>query len=120
LQTIAISLSRQIFAYTWIADYPDPQDWLTQFTPNGITSWGFVSIPAANALIAQADQAPNPAQRFSLYNQAEQLLVFDVGWISIGQSLVYYEVRSTVSGFILTGQGYPSLDQWYGIQMMTS
>jgi hypothetical protein len=29
-----------------------------------------------------------------------------------------FNVLSTVSGFALTQLGYPSLDQWYGIQMM--
>jgi oligopeptide transport system substrate-binding protein len=110
-------------AYTgiWAGDYPDPQDWLSQqFSPTGLFSWGLVNDMIATVLMAQADRALNPTERTALYNQAEQLLVFAVALIPIGQSLTYYEVRSTVSGFTLTGVGYPSLDQWYGIQMMTS
>jgi peptide/nickel transport system substrate-binding protein/oligopeptide transport system substrate-binding protein len=109
----------QIFGIAWIADYPDPQDWLSlQFGKAAINNLGDVNIPTANALMAQADQEVDPAERTVLYNQAEQLLVADVAWIPVGQSLAYYEVRSSVTGFALTGLGYPSLDQLYPIQIV--
>ena len=69
--------------------------------------------------MTQADQTLDPNERTALYNQTEQLLVFNAAWIPIGQSLTYFNVRSSVAGFAVTELGYPSLDQWYGIQMMT-
>jgi peptide/nickel transport system substrate-binding protein/oligopeptide transport system substrate-binding protein len=112
----------QVYSAGWIADYADAQDWLSlQFEPEAPYSPynpASVDVPTANALMAQADQTLDPTERIALYNQAEQLLVFNVAWIPIGQSLAYYNIRSTVSGLALTGLGYPSLDQWYGIQMM--
>ncbi len=109
----------QAYSVGWIADYADAQDWLSlQFEPKALFNLNTVDVPAANTLMAQADQTLDPTERTALYNQAEQLLVFNVAWIPIGQSLAYFNVRSTVSGFAFTEFGYPSLDQWYGIQMV--
>lgn len=109
----------QVFSVLWTADYADAQDWLSlQFGRDAINNVGSVDVPTANALLAEADQTLDPTERTALYNQAEQLLVSNGAWIPIGQSLTYYTVRSSVAGFALTGLGYPSLDQWYGIQMV--
>ena len=49
----------QIFGIGWVADYPDPQDWLSlQFGNGAINNTGSVNVPAANALMAQADVEP--------------------------------------------------------------
>jgi ABC-type transport system substrate-binding protein len=112
-------ITPQAYSAFWIADYADDQDWLSlQFGPEALYNPASIDVPAANVLMAQADQTLDPAERTALYNQAEQLLVFNVSWIPIGQTLAYYSVLSTVSGFALTELGYPSLDQWYDIEMM--
>jgi oligopeptide transport system substrate-binding protein len=121
LQLIPIPIAdmHQIFTGIWTAEYADPQDWLSQqFSPTGINNWGNVNDPTANMLMAEADRTLDPAERTALYNQAEQLLVTNVAWIPIGQSLTYYAAYSTVAGFAVSGLGYPSFDQWYRIQLM--
>ena len=108
-----------IFPAVWNADYADPQDWLSlQFAPSAINNTGSVDIPTADTLMAEADQELDANQRTSLYNQAEQLLVMNVAWIPLGQSLAFYDLRSSVTGFGLTGLGYPSLDQVYSIELV--
>jgi peptide/nickel transport system substrate-binding protein/oligopeptide transport system substrate-binding protein len=110
----------QLYSASGIADYADAQDWLSlQFGLQALFNPNTVDVPAAATLLAQADQTLDPTERTALYNQAEQLLVFNVAWIPIGQNLAYFNVRSSASGFALTELGYPSLDQWYGFQMMT-
>jgi oligopeptide transport system substrate-binding protein len=119
LSLIYTTNAPQIFDSTWIADYPDPQDWLSlQFGLNALNNIGSVNVPIAKTLMAEADQEVDSTQRTALYNQAEQLLVTNVAWIPIGQDLAYIAVRSSVAGFALTELGYPSLDQLYGIQLM--
>ena len=51
--------------------------------------------------------------------QPEQLLVQSVAWIPLGQGLAFYDVRTSVAGFGLTGLGYLSLDQLYAIKLVT-
>ena len=57
----------QIFGIGWVADYPDPQDWLSlQFGTGAINNTGSVNVPAANTLMAQADVNLDPTSRFTL------------------------------------------------------
>jgi oligopeptide transport system substrate-binding protein len=109
----------QVFTAYWFADYADPQDWLSlQFGPGAINNTGSVDVSTADALMAEADQELDPSQRTALYNEAEQLLVMNVAWIPVGQSLAFYDLRTSVTGFRLTGLGYPSLDQMYSIELV--
>ena len=95
----------QIFGIAWIADYPDPQDWLSlQFSPTALNNTGFVTDSAANALMAQAD-ADLGSDRMSLYNQAEQSLQTQVAWITEYQWKNFYNVPSYVHNFAFDSQG---------------
>lgn len=95
----------QIYGIAWIADYPDPQDWLSlQFAPTAINNAGFVTDPTANALMAQAD-VDLSSNRLSLYNQAEQSLVTQGAWITESQQKLFWNVPTYVHNFTLTSQG---------------
>jgi peptide/nickel transport system substrate-binding protein/oligopeptide transport system substrate-binding protein len=103
----------QVFAIGWIADYPDPQDWLTlQFGPGATNNTGNVHIPAADALMTQADANLDPTTRFSQYNQAEQLLVNQGAWISVTQGKTIYLTAKYVHNYSVTSLGYPTLQTW--------
>src|SRR5262249_57587220 len=72
----------QLFGIGWIVDYPDPQDWLSlQFLPNSSVNVQNINDPTANDLMTKADVEQNPQTRLQEYNQAEQIMVNDVGWI---------------------------------------
>src|SRR6266700_267255 len=81
----------QMYAWGWIADYPDPQDQLTlQFdngVPNNNANYGqnyssdATQQQATQKLLEQADGTQDQVQRLKMYNQAEQQLVNDVAWI---------------------------------------
>jgi oligopeptide transport system substrate-binding protein len=82
----------------WLADYPDPQDWLSTFFQKGSgyneMNYGQnSSSDAAKQLqvqqtLAQADVNPDQTARLKQYNTAEEQVVDDVGWISIYQGKV--------------------------------
>ena len=105
ISLIYSSNAPQIWSTGWVADYPDPQDWLSlQFGTGAINNTGSVNVPAANALMTQADQDLG-SDRMSLYNQAEQLLVTNVAWIPLSQGKTYYNVQSYVRNFQVDPQG---------------
>lgn len=90
----------QAWAVGWLADYPDPQDWLSlQF---GSTSpYNTVSLKSKDldALFAKADQEQNVATRMQEYNQAEQEIVNLCGWIPYDQDKLFWRLRTWVHGF---------------------
>lgn len=104
----------QLFGIGWIVDYPDPQDWLSlQFLPNSSVNVQNINDPAANDLMLKADVEQNQATRFQLYNQAEQIMVNDVGWIVTNQQLsVWLFDGSKVAGYRQTTSGYTALTDW--------
>ncbi|HKV86138.1 MAG TPA: peptide ABC transporter substrate-binding protein [Ktedonobacterales bacterium] len=86
----------------WIADYPDPQDWLTlQFTGGANNSNNFSDVNQAdlNSLLQQADVQQDSTKRYQMYNQAEQQIIDNVAWIPIQQEKLYWRQRTWVHGF---------------------
>jgi peptide/nickel transport system substrate-binding protein/oligopeptide transport system substrate-binding protein len=108
----------QIFGIGWSADYPDPQDWLSlQFAPGSINNTGNVNVPAANTLMAQADTNLDPTSRAQEYNQAEQLLVTDVAWISMYQEKTRYNLPTYVHNFAFDSLATIPLATWQSIYL---
>jgi peptide/nickel transport system substrate-binding protein/oligopeptide transport system substrate-binding protein len=89
-----------IWEIGWIADYPDPQDWLTiQFGTGALDNAGGMSDRAFDTLVTQADVEKNPTTRMQEYNRAEQIAVDEVGWIPYQQSKIAWRLRQYVHGF---------------------
>jgi peptide/nickel transport system substrate-binding protein/oligopeptide transport system substrate-binding protein len=108
----------QIYGIAWIADYPDPQDWLSlQFAPGAINNTGNVVVPQANQLMAQADQDLNAVTRAQAYNQAEQLLVTNVAWITQNQQKLFYNLPTYVHNYQITSLGVIPLSNWQQIYL---
>jgi oligopeptide transport system substrate-binding protein len=90
----------QIWQIGWLADYPDPEDWLSlQFYSNVPNNIQYVSNPQEDTLMNQADGNPNPTQRFSEYNLIEQFMVTNVAWIPYAQEKSSWRLRPWVQGF---------------------
>lgn len=95
-----------IWEIGWIADYPDPQDWLSiQFHTGAFFNAGNMSDSAFDKLVDAADGEHNPAKRMQEYNQAEQIVIDDVGWIPFQQAKAAWRVRPYVRGFTYNGMG---------------
>jgi peptide/nickel transport system substrate-binding protein/oligopeptide transport system substrate-binding protein len=101
----------------WLADYPDPQDWLSlQFTSNPPATLANpyaqtgnnasdIHDPNLDKLFKQADLERDPNKRMALYNQAEQIIVNEVPWITYEQSKALWRLRPWVRGFGLNSLG---------------
>jgi oligopeptide transport system substrate-binding protein len=108
----------QIFGIGWVADYPDPQDWLSlQFGTGSINNTGSVNVPAANTLMAEADVNLNASERAAQYNQAEQLLVDQGAWIPLNQQKVFYNLPTYVHNLQFDGLGTIPLSAWQTIYL---
>jgi peptide/nickel transport system substrate-binding protein/oligopeptide transport system substrate-binding protein len=103
----------QIWTADWIADFPDPWDWLSeQFLPGLPNNLGHVNLPAANALMRTADVDQNSTRRLLEYQEAEQMLVTNVAWIPIYLGQDVYVKRPYVINYQATAEGSPSSNAW--------
>ena len=103
----------QFWAIAWIEDYPDPQDWLTtNLACDSAYNSGNACIPAADTLMHTADANQNLTQRLTQYQQAEQMLVTQVGWLPLDQATTWWEVRPWVVNFNIAAGGLTPLDTW--------
>lgn len=105
-----------IWEIAWIADYPDPQDWLTlQFATGAPNNSEGYSDPKLDALLKGADVEQNANKRMQLYNQAEQDVVNQSLWIPYQQAKSYWRVRDYVHGFgfnpggLMVGVNWPKV-----------
>jgi peptide/nickel transport system substrate-binding protein/oligopeptide transport system substrate-binding protein len=91
----------QAWIIGWLADYPDPQDWLTlQFHTNSALNVEGMSNASLDKLMDQADREKDPSKRYQLYNQAERTVVANlVPWIPLDQPKWYWLQRPWVTGF---------------------
>jgi peptide/nickel transport system substrate-binding protein/oligopeptide transport system substrate-binding protein len=94
----------QMHRMGWIADYPDPENFLTVlFHSRNIGERGNTSRyrnPQVDALLDRADRAVAEPQRIRLYREAERRIVEDAPWIFLNyystDLLVHPAVRNLV------------------------
>lgn len=95
-----------LFRLGWVADYPDPENFLNLFYgktippegPSTINSTRY-SNPSFDSLYALALTTQDDAKRFALYQQAEQIAVDDAPMIFIFHDLDYRLVQPHVRGY---------------------
>ncbi len=97
----------QFYLSIWGADYPDPQNFVSQQlrsdSPNNNGHWANAQF---DELAKQADTFLGSAdERLQLYNQAEQIAVDEVGWLPLYVPQFSVLIRPEVAGYSLTGQG---------------
>lgn len=117
--------SLQMWVAGWNADYPDPQDWLSTFFAKNVdynqSNYGQNSSSVASAQqavqqqLSQADVTQDATQRMKLYNDAEQKIINDAGWIPLWQERVQSLTRPTVQGLVLNAQLTIPPDDWANI-----
>lgn len=90
----------QMYQLGWIADYPDPQNFLEiLFHSKSTQNHGHYSNPQLDALLDQARGAQNVDERLALYRQAEQMILDDAAWIPIYFDVDNWLVKPYVQGF---------------------
>jgi oligopeptide transport system substrate-binding protein len=104
----------EMFMLGWIADYPDPHNFLDILFYTGSENNGFeYSNPSLDALLDQAAIEQNSVVRLAMYQQAEQLVVDDAPCFPLFHSNNYILVKPYVKGYELGALGVPDLSQVY-------
>ncbi len=93
----------QMFDIGWIADYPDPENFLDiLFHSESSNNHTHYSNPEVDELLMQARVETDTSTRYSLYNQAEQMILDDAPWVPLwfdGESKLL--VKPNVHDFLL-------------------
>lgn len=91
-----------MFRQGWIADYPDPENFLTVlFHSRNVGAAGNTSryrSPELDRLFDQADSMPAGPARMKLYQDAEQRLLDDGAWITLYHYASRALIRPSVKG----------------------
>jgi oligopeptide transport system substrate-binding protein len=104
----------EMFALGWIADYPDPDDFLDILFYTGSENNIFeYSNPALDASLDQAAVEQNRAVRLDMYRQAEQMVVNDAPCLPLLHGTNYVLVEPYVKGYELGPLGIPDLSKVY-------
>lgn len=123
---VRIQLERQkklqAYRFAWPADYPDPQNFLSQlYATTAGYNYSNASVPDVDALLARADQAsPVAAGRLALYMQAEQKLVDAVAVCGVYQYANHYRLRATVRNYAENGLFFTPADSWVAMYLTNS
>ena len=104
----------EMFILGWVADYPDPHNFLDVLFHTGAENNAFeYSNPALDALLDQAAIEQDEAERLATYQQAERLVVGDAPCLPLLHGTNYILTRSYVKGYELSPLGIPDLSKVY-------
>jgi len=99
-----------MFELGWVADYPDPQNFLDVLFHSGAEeNIGEYHNPRFDALLEQARAERDGKARLALYRQAEELLVQDAACLPLFFDVDYVLVKPYVKGFVGTPMPIPWL-----------
>ncbi len=89
-----------MFSLGWIADYPDPQNFLEiNFRSDSGNNQSGYSNSEVDALFDQADREQDPERRLEIYQEAEQIIVDEEPWIPLYHQKASYLVKPNIQGF---------------------
>jgi len=102
----------QMFQIGWIADYPDPQDFIDiLFYSKSLENNPRYSNPKVDELIEQARIERNTEKRLKLYQEAEQIIVNEGPWLPLWYGKSYLLVKPHVKGYVPAPMVIPHLRQ---------
>lgn len=101
LLTMTSSSTAAFFRGSWIADYPDAENYLSVFysknpAPPNYTRY---SNPRFDALFEKAIAENNDSARYRLYQEADQVMMEDAPVVPLWYDKVVHLVQPEVSGF---------------------
>jgi len=104
----------EMFVMGWIADYPDPHNFLDIlfYTGSEVNIFEYSNL-TLDALLDQAAIEQDRAVRLAMYQQAEQLVVDDAPCFPLFHGANYILVEPYVKGYELSPLGIPDLSQVY-------
>ena len=105
----------QMFDIGWIADYPDPENFLDiLFHSESSNNHTNYSNPQVDALLERARTETDELVRFQIYNQVEQQIIDDAPWVPLWYSGERYVlVKPNVHDYLLPPLYIPKLRYIY-------
>ena len=95
-----------LFAFGWVADYPDAQNFLDLLFFSGReNNGGEYSNPDFDALVAEAATIGNFEERLAVYRQAEALLIEEAALIPLRFATTFLLVKPHIDCYQPDGQG---------------
>jgi oligopeptide transport system substrate-binding protein len=102
----------EIYEFGWIADYPDPQDFLdVLFHTGNQNNIGGYSNTQLDSLLEQAATEPDSTTRFKMYQDAEQIIIRDAAVLPLYFGRSYVLIKPYVQGYALSPLGYALLNK---------
>ncbi len=91
----------QFYTLGWIADYPDPQNFLDiLFHSESLDNHSNYSNPDVDRLLEEARTETDETKRLQDYYQVEQMLINDVAWIPLWYGKDYWLTKPYVKGMV--------------------
>ncbi len=102
----------QLYESAWIADYPDPQNFLDVLFHSGTyNNTGEYSNPNVDSLLDRAGVEQDPGSRLRMYQDAEKMIVQDAAVLPMFFGRSYVLVKPWVSGYIESPLGMPQFNK---------
>jgi peptide/nickel transport system substrate-binding protein len=110
------------FRFAWIADYPDPETFLTVFygkhVPAGATEKSFINYTRFknaryDSLFASSFTEPDKAKRYAILSQAEQVLLDEAPFMPIFYDENFSLEQLYVRNFPVNAMNYMDLSVVY-------
>jgi len=100
----------QFFSMGWIADYPDPEDFLDLlFHSRSTLNYTRYSNRQVDQLLEEARVEADVERRMALYQQAEALIVADAPWVPLWHDVDYVLTKPYVKGAVYSSAIFPWL-----------
>ena len=101
LLTMTAGSTAAFFRGSWIADYPDAENYLSVFYSKNPAPPNYTRYknPAFDALFEKALTETNDTLRYKLYQQADQLLIQDAPVVPLWYDMAVRLTQTNVSGF---------------------
>ena len=100
----------QLYNIGWIADYPDPQNFLDiLFHCDSLDNKTGYCNEEVDSLLEKARVEKDKTSRFGLYQQAEQIVISEAAWVPLWYSKGYVLVKPWIKDFHFPGTIVPQL-----------
>lgn len=113
----------EFFRYAWVADYPDPENFLNLFygryVPAKVEDKAYLNStryknPKFDALFEQALSTPDMAERYKLYQQCDQMITDDAPVVILYNSVNRRLLQPYVKNFPANGMEYRTFREvWF-------
>ncbi|MGQ9493212.1 MAG: peptide ABC transporter substrate-binding protein [Anaerolineae bacterium] len=104
----------QFFSLGWIADYPDPEDFLDILfhSQSGLNRMHYAN-PQVDRLLEEARIETDTERRMQLYRQVEEIIVTEAPWVPLWHSVDYVLTKPYVKGAVYAPAIFPWLANVY-------